>query len=414
MSTRTLSLLGATGSIGVQTLDVVLANPDEFRLGWLTVNTRFDLLEEQLHRLGKHGFVPRGVALADEKAYHEFRRITSFAGEILCGDEGVCAAAAAPENDILLSALVGFSGVLPNYAAIQQGTTIALANKETLVSAGAVIMPAARERGVEILAVDSEHSAILQCLAGEFHEEVEKLILTASGGPFREWTLEQIENVTPAQALKHPNWSMGSKITIDSATMMNKGFEVIEAYWLFGVGADKIEVVVHPQSIIHSMVQFCDGSVKAQLGLPDMKIPIAYALSLPHRYPSNFKRMDICALQNLSFFPPDVVRFPCLRLAFDSLAQGGTAPCIVNAANEVAVASFLQSRIGFLDIPRLIETCLEKITHIDTPTLEDIVQADKKTRLLAESLVLGGMSVPLISLPKIVGATNVTSVSSIV
>ncbi len=410
---RTLSILGATGSIGVQTLDVVMANPDEFRLGWLTVNTRFDLLEEHLGRLQKHGFTPQGVVIADESAYNEFRRITSFKGKILCGDEGVCEAAAAPENDILLSALVGFSGVLPNYAAIQQGTPIALANKETLVSAGAVIMPAARERGVEILAVDSEHSAILQCLAGEYLEEVEKLILTASGGPFREWTIEQLENVTPAQALKHPNWSMGNKITIDSATLMNKGFEVIEAYWLFGVGAEKIEVVVHPQSIIHSMVQFCDGSVKAQLGLPDMKIPISYALSLPHRYPSNFKRMDICALQNLSFFPPDMVRFPCLRLAFDSLAQGGTAACIVNAANEIAVASFLQGTIGFLDIPRLIETCLEKITHIDTPTLDDIVQTDKKTRALAESLVKQGMSVPAVLMPKVNGAaTNPNLVSS--
>lgn len=409
---RTLSILGATGSIGVQTLDVVIARPEEFQLGWLTVNTRFDLLEEQLQRLKKHGFTPSGVALADEKAYQEFRRITSFQGTILCGDEGVCEAAADSATDILLSALVGFSGVLPNYAAIEQCTPIALANKETLVSAGAVIMPKAKEHGVEILPVDSEHSAILQCLVGEFHDEIEKLILTASGGPFREWTLEQLENVTPAQALKHPNWSMGNKITIDSATLMNKGFEVIEAYWLFGVGAEKIEVVVHPQSIIHSMVQFCDGSVKAQLGLPDMKIPIAYALSLPHRYPSNFKRMDICALQNLSFFPPDVMRFPCLRLAFDSLAQGGTAACIVNAANEIAVASFLQGNIGFLDIPRLIETCLEKITHIDTPTLDDIVQTDKKTRALAESLVKQGLSVPAVILPKTNGATNLNAISS--
>ncbi|MCS6808083.1 MAG: 1-deoxy-D-xylulose-5-phosphate reductoisomerase, partial [Bacteroidota bacterium] len=396
---RTLSILGATGSIGVQTLDVVLARPQEFDINWLTVNTRYDLLEEQLRRLSRHGIVPRGVVLVNEQAYHEFRRITSFRGMILCGEAAVCEAASDPDNDIVLSALVGFSGVLPNYAAIQQGTSIALANKETLVSAGVVIMSEAKKRGVEIIPVDSEHSAILQCLVGEFHHEVEKLILTASGGPFREWTLEQLEHVTPAQALRHPNWSMGSKITIDSATLMNKGFEVIEAYWLFGVSADKIEVVVHPQSIIHSMVQFCDGSVKAQLGLPDMKIPIAYALSLPHRYPSNFKRMDICALQHLSFFPPDIVRFPCLRLAFDALTQGGSAPCIINAANEIAVAAFLQSRIGFLDIPRLIETCLEKITHVDNPTLDDIVYIDKKTRTLAEALIQSGAHVSALTVP---------------
>jgi 1-deoxy-D-xylulose-5-phosphate reductoisomerase len=396
---RTLSILGATGSIGVQTLDVAIAHADEFRLGWLTVNTRHDLLEEQLRRLRKHGMTPLGVALADEAAYAEFRRSTSFSGEILCGDEGVCAAAAAPGTDVVVSALVGFSGVLPNYAAIQQGATIALANKETLVSAGEAIMSEARKRGVDILPVDSEHSAIAQCLVGESSEEIEKLILTASGGPFRDWTLGRLENVTPVEALKHPNWSMGNKITIDSATLMNKGFEVIEAYWLFGVGADKIEVVVHPQSVIHSMVQFCDGSVKAQLGLPDMKIPIAYALSAPRRYRSNFTRMDICALQNLSFYPPDMLRFPCLRLAFDSLAQGGSAPCVVNAANEIAVAAFLQREIGFLDIPRLIETCLEKITHLDAPSLDDIVETDKKTRALAQSLVRSGVGATTTFIP---------------
>jgi 1-deoxy-D-xylulose-5-phosphate reductoisomerase len=247
-------------------------------------------------------------------------------------------------------------------------------------------MPEAEKHGVEILPVDSEHSAILQCLAGEHHNEIEKLILTASGGPFREWSWERLHDVTPQQALKHPNWSMGNKITIDSATLMNKGFEVIEAFWLFGVGADKIEVVVHPQSIIHSMVQFCDGSVKAQLGVPDMKIPISYALSLPHRFPNDDKRMDICALQNLSFFPPDIARFPCLRLAFEAMRDGGTAPAVVNAANEIAVQEFLQGKIGFLGIPSLIETCLERIPFIATPSLDDIIHADKETRALAASL----------------------------
>ncbi len=381
---RTITVLGSTGSIGVQTMEVIARRADEFSLGWLTVNTRYDLLDAQLRRYA-HIFQPKGVVLADETAYKEFKRVSAFKGEVLCGDEGVCAAAA-DSADIIMSALVGFSGVLPNYAAIQKKTTIALANKETLVSAGCVIMPEAAKHGVEILPVDSEHSAIQQCLVGEFASEIEKLILTASGGPFREWSLERLHDVTPVQALKHPNWSMGNKITIDSATLMNKGFEVIEAYWLFGVPAEKIEVVVHPQSIIHSMVQFCDGSVKAQLGLPDMKIPISYALSVPHRFPNDDTRMDICALQNLSFFSPDLSRFPCLRLAFEAMKQGGTAPAVVNAANEIAVSKFLQGIIGFLGIPSMIETCLERIPFIATPTLNDIVAVDKETRALAISL----------------------------
>jgi 1-deoxy-D-xylulose-5-phosphate reductoisomerase len=381
---RKITVLGSTGSIGVQTMEVISRRADEFEVGWLTVNTRYDLLEAQLRRYSPI-FQPKGVVLANEEAYKEFKQITSFKGEILCGDDGVCHAAA-DTADVIMSALVGFSGVLPNYAALQQKTTIALANKETLVSAGVVIMPEAKKHGVEILPVDSEHSAILQCLAGEHHSEVEKLILTASGGPFREWSWERLHDVTPQQALKHPNWSMGNKITIDSATLMNKGFEVIEAFWLFGVEAEKIEVVVHPQSIIHSMVQFCDGSVKAQLGLPDMKVPISYALSLPHRFPNDDKRMDICAVQNLSFFPPDVSRFPCLRLAFEAMNDGGTAPAVVNAANEIAVQEFLQGKIGFLGIPSLIETCLERIPFIAEPTLQDIVATDKETRVLAYSL----------------------------
>lgn len=381
---RKITVLGSTGSIGVQTMEVIARRADEFSLEWLTVNTRFDLLDAQLRRY-HDTFQPKGVVLADETAYKEFKRITSFKGEILCGNEAVCHAAA-DGADIIMSALVGFSGVLPNYAAIQRKTMIALANKETLVSAGVVIMPEAKKHGVEILPVDSEHSAIQQCLVGEFESEIEKLILTASGGPFREWSLERLHDVTPAQALKHPNWSMGNKITIDSATLMNKGFEVIEAHWLFGVDADKIEVVVHPQSIIHSMVQFCDGSVKAQLGLPDMKIPISYALSVPHRFPNDDKRMDICALQNLSFFPPDVSRFPCLRLAFEAMQEGGTAAAVVNAANEIAVSQFLRGAIGFLGIPSMIETCLERIPFYATPTLDDIVAVDKETRILATSL----------------------------
>jgi 1-deoxy-D-xylulose-5-phosphate reductoisomerase len=381
---KTLSILGSTGSIGVQTLDVVAAHPDQFSLAWLTTNTRIDTLEEQTRR-----FKPHGVVIADEAAYKEFKRTTSFQGQILCGDEAVCEAAADTRAELLMSALVGFSGVLPTHEAISRGITIALANKETLVSAGSVIMQAARQHGVKILAVDSEHSAILQCLVGERESEIEKLILTASGGPFREYSAAELQSVTRAQALKHPNWSMGAKITIDSATMMNKGFEVIEAYWLFGLGAEHIEVVVHPQSIIHSMVQFVDGSVKAQLGLPDMKIPIAYALSFPQRMKSEFPRMNLSTLKTLTFCEPDVKRFPCLRLAFDALHTGGTAPAVVNAANEIAVAAFLQEHIRFMDIPRLIERALESLPHLSTPSLAEIVQIDSEARAFTRLAITG-------------------------
>ncbi len=378
MSVKTVSILGSTGSIGVQTLDVLAAQSEKFRLAWLTTNTRIDLLEEQVRR-----FEPDGVAIADERAYQEFCRTTAFRGTILCGEEGVCEAAADPRNNVLMSSLVGFSGVLPTFAAIEQGITIALANKETLVSAGNVITDAAKRHNAKILAVDSEHSAMLQCMVGEEQREIEKLILTASGGPFRHLTAEQLEHVTSAQALKHPNWSMGNKITIDSATLMNKGFEVIEAYWLFGVDADNIDVVVHPQSIIHSMVQFVDGSVKAQMGLPDMKIPIAYALSFPNRMcldETLVPRMNLSVLRELTFAEPDTERFPCLRLAFDALRCGGTAPAVVNAANEIAVAAFLRNHLRFTDIPRCIEYALESVHHTSTPTLADIVATDKETR----------------------------------
>lgn len=385
MSVKTVSILGSTGSIGVQTLDVLAAQPERFRLAWLTTNTRTDLLEEQIHR-----FKPDGVVIADERAYQEFCRTTAFRGAILCGEEGVCEAAADTRNDVLMSSLVGFSGVLPTFAAIEQGITIALANKETLVSAGNVITDAAKCHNVKILAVDSEHSAMLQCMVGEEKREIEKLILTASGGPFRHLTADELEHVTSAQALKHPNWSMGNKITIDSATLMNKGFEVIEAYWLFGVSVEHIEVVVHPQSIIHSMVQFVDGSVKAQMGLPDMKIPIAYALSFPNRMcldDALVPRMNLAALREITFAEPDTERFPCLRLAFDALRCGGTAPAVVNAANEIAVAAFLRDHIRFTDIPRCIEHALEALPHTSTPTLADIVATDKETREQVTSFV---------------------------
>lgn len=382
--TRTITILGSTGSIGTQTLDVLRTLPNEFRLGYLTTNANIALLEEQVQQ-----FQPAGVAICNEDAYHAFVQTTSFTGEILCGEEGVRAAAAHPDNSLVMSALVGFSGVLPTLEAIRQGTTIALANKETLVSAGPVIMREARERGVEIIAVDSEHSAILQCLVGERMHDVEKLIITASGGPFRTTPAEQFSAITVQEALRHPNWTMGNKITIDSATLMNKGFEVIEARWLFDIPVDNIDVVIHPQSIIHSMVQFVDGSVKAQLGLPDMKLPILYALSWPNRVASAFERLDITKVGSMTFFPPDTERFRCLHLAFEAMKQGGSATAVLNAANEIAVARFLREELPFSAIPQAIEAALNKIPHIAHPSIADIVAVDHEARQYVSLYIAG-------------------------
>lgn len=379
---RTLSILGSTGSIGTQTLEVLASLAGAVRPGYLTTNKNIELLEQQVRR-----FQPAGVAICDETAWREFKRTTSFTGKILGGKEGVCEAAADANNDVVMSALVGFSGVQPTLEAIRQGTTIALANKETLVSAGPVIMQEARQRGVEIIAVDSEHSAILQCLAGERPEDVEKLILTASGGPFRDTPAHQFASITVAQALRHPNWVMGSKITIDSATLMNKGFEVIEARWLFDVPVDAIDVVVHPQSIIHSMVQFVDGSVKAQLGVPDMKIPILYALTWPHRTPSTFERLDITTIGSMTFFKPDTQRFRCLYLAFEAMKLGGSATAVLNAANEVAVARFLREELAFTAIPQAIEAALHKIPHLTHPSIDDIIAVDDAAREYVSSYI---------------------------
>lgn len=379
---RTLTILGSTGSIGTQTLDVVASLPERFRLAYLTTNKNIALLEEQVRQ-----YKPEGVAICDEEACREFRRTTSFRGKILSGSDGVCEAAAAAHNDIVMSALVGFSGVRPTLEAVRQGTTIALANKETLVSAGPVIMSEANKNNVQIIAVDSEHSAILQCLVGERAQDIEQLILTASGGPFRDTPAEQFGSITVQQALKHPNWVMGSKITIDSATLMNKGFEVIEARWLFDIAAEHIDVVIHPQSIIHSMVRFVDGSVKAQLGLPDMKLPILYALSWPQRTASTFERMDITKVGALTFTPPDTARFRCLHLAYEALQQGGSATAVLNAANEVAVARFLNKDLPFTGIPRAIEAALDKIPHIVHPSIEDIVTVDHEARKFVSSYI---------------------------
>ncbi len=375
---RTLTILGSTGSIGTQTLDIVRQFKDDFSINVLTANTRIKELEEQIRE-----FNPKAVAISNEQAWKEFKNNTSFKGEILCGEEGVIAAASHPDNDIVMQALVGFSGVAPTLAAIEQGATIALANKETLVSAGSIVMKSAKEKDVPILAVDSEHSAILQCMAGEERSMIDKIILTASGGPFREFEKDAFPSITREQALKHPNWVMGQKITIDSATLMNKGFEVIEARWLFDLAPEQIEVVIHPQSIIHSLVQFGDASIKAQLGTPDMRVPIIYALFHPERRHADLPKLDLLTAGNLSFFKPDTELFPCLQLAYDAMNTGGTAPAILNAANEIAVQYFLENKARFLQIPQTIEKVLQKMSIIDNPDIHQIDDADREARQLA-------------------------------
>ena len=379
---RTLTILGSTGSIGTQTLDIVRQFKDDFSINVLTANTRIKELEDQIRE-----FNPKAVAISNEDAWKEFKNTTSFKGEILCGEEGVIAAASHPDNDIVMQALVGFSGVAPTLAAIEQGATIALANKETLVSAGSIVMKSAKEKQVPILAVDSEHSAILQCMAGEERSMIDKIILTASGGPFREFEKDAFSSITREQALKHPNWVMGQKITIDSATLMNKGFEVIEARWLFDLTPEQIEVVIHPQSIIHSLVQFGDASIKAQLGTPDMRVPIIYALFHPERRHADLPKLDLLTAGNLSFFKPDTERFPCLQLAYDAMKTGGTAPAILNAANEIAVQYFLENKARFLQIPQIIEKVLGQMSIIDNPNIHQIDEADHEARNLAKAFL---------------------------
>lgn len=381
MNKKTLSILGSTGSIGSQTVDVIVKNPQDFHVHYLTTHSRIDILEQQVMRVQ-----PQGVVVADEKSYKDFCQSTNFKGRILCGSEGLLEAAAA-NNDIVMSSLVGFSGVFPTLEAIRAGSTIALANKETLVSAGQIIMAEAYTHKTPLIAVDSEHSAIVQCLIGEHSEDIEKLILTASGGPFRTMDKSLFSTITPADALRHPNWTMGAKITIDSATLMNKGFEVIEAHWLFAMPADKIDVIIHPQSIIHSMVQFRDGSIKAQLGTPDMRIPIAYALYYPRHAQFDFPRLDFTTLKDLTFQAPDTDTFPCLRFAYDCMKRGGTSAAILNAANEIAVSYFLSHACSFTDIFRSIETALSNIPIIDNPSIDDIYTADQETRVFVQSLL---------------------------
>ena len=380
---RTISILGSTGSIGTQTLDILSRRPENYTVNFLTCNTRADLLAEQTLL-----YKPFGVAIREEAQAKRFRELCpEFAGPILTGEQGLCDAASHPDNDVVMSAMVGFSGVVPTMAAIRAGKIVGLANKETLVSAGEIIMRSAREHGATIVAVDSEHSAILQCLAGERLADVEKFIITASGGPFLAWDTEALREVSVKQALNHPNWSMGPKITVDSATLMNKGFEVVEARWLFDVDPSRIEVLVHPQSIVHSMVQFVDGSVKAQMGVPSMLVPIQYALTYPVREHLDVARVDFAALGMLTFAKPDLQRFPCLQIAYDALSEGGSAPCVANAANEVAVDAFLHGRINFIRIPGLIEDTLSHMQRASSPSLDDIVGIDADARRIATEML---------------------------
>jgi 1-deoxy-D-xylulose-5-phosphate reductoisomerase len=380
---KSIALLGSTGSIGTQALEVIQSYPDQFRVAALTAQNNADLLIEQSLR-----FRPEAVVICNESQYQKVKSALVPNGiKVYAGDEALAEVVQWPSITIVLTALVGYSGLKPTIKAIEAGKHIALANKETLVVAGELVTELARKKGIQILPVDSEHSAIFQCLVGEFHNPIEKIILTASGGPFRGRKRDELLQVTKAQALKHPNWSMGAKITIDSASLMNKGLEVIEAKWLFGLNAEQVEVVVHPQSIIHSMVQFEDGSIKAQLGLPDMRLPIQFALTYPDRFRNNFPRFDFANYPALTFEKPDMETFRNLALSFEALKRGGNMPCVLNAANEIAVAEFLQDKIGFLAMSEIVEQCLEKITYIAHPTLEDYVQTDKLTRIKALELI---------------------------
>ena len=382
MTSKTIAIIGSTGSIGTQALEVVRQNAQRFSVALLSAQQNVELLAAQALE-----FNPKQVIIGDERKLSELKaRLSGTSILVSAGPAALVEGVTLPEIDLVLTALVGFAGLEPTLAAITAGKDIALANKETLVVAGDLVTRLAKQHGVQILPVDSEHSAIFQCLVGE-QQPIEKLILTASGGPFRGKDASFLASVTPQQALKHPNWVMGAKITIDSASLMNKGLEVIEAKWLFDVTPEQIEVVVHPQSIVHSLVQFTDGSIKAQLGLPDMKLPIQYALGYPERIANNFKRFNFADYPTLNFEQADTNTFRNLGLAYDAIARGGNVPCILNAANEVVVAAFLAKRIGFLEMSDVLATCMDKIAYISSPTLSDYLQTDTESRQLAERLV---------------------------
>lgn len=381
---RQLAILGSTGSIGTQALEVINEHPEMFEVYALTANNQVDLLINQARK-----FMPEVVVIANERKYPELKEaLEDLPIKVWAGADAIEHVVQCGPVDMVLTAMVGYAGLRPTIAAIKAKKAIALANKETLVVAGELIMNLAMSNRVPILPVDSEHSAIFQCLNGAGENPIEKILLTASGGPFRTKTKEELATVTKDQALKHPNWHMGAKITIDSASMMNKGFEMIEAKWLFGVSPEQIQILVHPQSIIHSMVQFEDGAVIAQLGIPDMKLPIAYAFSYPDRMYSHQPRLDFSQYSSLTFEEPDVSRFPNLSYAFDAVRKGGNMPCILNAANEIAVSAFLQDRIGFMQMSDIIEQSMNKSTFIAQPTYEDYVNTDAETREIAKQLIL--------------------------
>ena len=380
---KKIVILGSTGSIGTQTIDVIASNPDKFELYGITAHSNSELLISQARK-----YKPNFVIVTKDECYPIVKEALSNEDiKVFAGIDSVCDLVSMPSVDIVVTAMVGYAGLKPTISAVKAGKTIALANKETLVVAGELIKDLALKHHAPILPVDSEHSAIFQCLAGEITNPIEKIILTASGGPFRKHSLEELKHVTKADALKHPNWDMGAKITIDSASMMNKGFEVIEAKWLFDLNIDQIDVLVHPQSIVHSMVQFKDGSVKAQLGLPDMRLPIAYALSYPNRLENNYERLDFLKFNQLNFEKPDIERFRNLGFAFQAMKQGGNMPCILNAANEIAVYGFLHDKISFLGMSDLIEWAMTNIDFIANPSYEDYVATDSLVRKITSEKI---------------------------
>jgi 1-deoxy-D-xylulose-5-phosphate reductoisomerase len=376
---KNIAILGSTGSIGTQALEVVSANPTVFQVEVLTAQNNADLLIEQAKK-----FTPNAVVIGNDDHYLLVKEALAHEPiKVYAGENALASVVQMDSIDLVLTALVGYSGLRPTIKAIEAGKTIALANKETLVVAGELITRLANEKGVNIYPVDSEHSAIFQCVVGEFHNRIEKIVLTASGGPFRGKKKADLEKVTKAQALKHPNWTMGAKVTIDSATLMNKGLEVIEAKWLFGLKPQQVEVIVHPQSIIHSLVQFEDGSMKAQLGLPDMRLPIQFALTYPERLKTNFPRFDFVNYPAFTFEKPDLETFRNLALAFEAMNKAGNMPCVLNAANEIAVSEFLNDKIGFLKMADVVEKCLAKMDYVANPSFEDYVNTDRETRIKA-------------------------------
>jgi 1-deoxy-D-xylulose-5-phosphate reductoisomerase len=381
---KCIAILGSTGSIGTQTLEVIEQNPDYFEVKVMTANSNVALLADQAKK-----FHPEVVVIGYEDMARDLKdRLENYHIKVLAGVNGLSEVVARDDIDVVLTALVGYSGLIPTINAIKKGKDIALANKETLVVAGDLIKQLASTYNSKIIPVDSEHSAIYQCLTGENIKDIEKIYLTASGGPFLNFSEEDLDTVTCDDALKHPNWNMGNKITIDSATMMNKGFEAIEAKWLFDLKPGQIDVIIHPQSIIHSLVQFVDGSIKAQMGLPDMKLPILYALSAPNRVESQFKRFDFTDYPQLTFQKPDTKKFRNLAIAFEAMEKGGNVPCVANAANEVAVDAFLNSKIGYKDISYVVEQSIEKIDYIEHPNLEDYIKTDRETRQLASEIIV--------------------------